>query len=95
MFRDNVHTEIPNVESPKNTENEFCCEICGRLFRKLEHLQAHREEHFQPTEYRCDICDKKFKREAQYNTHIQQHFNNDSPPNYHESADSLSSWYSE
>lgn len=54
-------------------QNEFKCDKCNRVFRKLNHLNIHRIRHLKEFPYKCDQCGKGFVIEKNYDCHILTH----------------------
>ncbi|KAJ8957204.1 hypothetical protein NQ318_007766 [Aromia moschata] len=60
-------------------QDEFKCEKCNRLFRKLNHLNTHRVKHLKEYPYKCDHCGKGFVIKSNYECHILTHTNSELP----------------
>lgn len=60
-------------------EDEFKCDNCERVFRKLNHLNTHRVKHLKEYPYKCDRCGKGFVIKKNYDCHMLTHTNNELP----------------
>jgi len=61
------------TEDPSKT---FVCDICGRRFRRQEHLKRHyRSLHTQEKPFECSECGKKFSRSDNLAQHARTHGN--------------------
>lgn len=47
--------------------------MCGRLFKRLEHLKRHVRTHTQERPYHCDLCNKSFSRSDNLAQHKRTH----------------------
>ena len=48
---------------------DYNCEICGKIFKRKEHLKRHRAIHLNQREHVCAMCDKAFNTSSQLSTH--------------------------
>ncbi|KAJ8909758.1 hypothetical protein NQ315_014444 [Exocentrus adspersus] len=67
-----------HVDNHRN-KDEFKCEKCDRVFRKLNHLNTHRVRHLKEYPYKCDQCGKGFVIKRNYECHMLTHTNNELP----------------
>lgn len=59
------------TEDPSKT---FVCELCGRRFRRQEHLKRHyRSLHTQEKPFECNECGKRFSRSDNLTQHARTH----------------------
>ena len=42
-----------------NTKS-FCCDQCGKGFKRAENLKVHKELHLEERKYKCELCDKSY-----------------------------------
>ena len=42
-------------------EGDFCCSVCGKVYKHAVSLKKHKETHENP--WKCDMCNKEFARE--------------------------------
>lgn len=60
--------------SPYATKSHSCpIPMCGRLFKRLEHLKRHVRTHTQERPYICTLCNKKFSRSDNLAQHRRTH----------------------
>ncbi|XP_005096526.1 transcription factor E4F1 isoform X2 [Aplysia californica] len=58
-----VHTE----------QRDFKCGECGKMFKRLAHVQQHLRVHYQDRSFRCSVCDKLFKSQNSLKVHMRTH----------------------
>lgn len=70
---DNLSTKPANNN---NSTKSYPCEICGRVFQRLQHKNRHViSVHTTLRPYKCSYCPKDFKRTE----HLKAHYNNHHP----------------
>jgi hypothetical protein len=57
----------------KQTNREFICEYCSKVFTKRYNLTSHFRTHSNNRPYKCGDCDLGFARESDYNRHMSKH----------------------
>ncbi|KAL5356429.1 hypothetical protein BJX96DRAFT_171605 [Aspergillus floccosus] len=67
----------PNASGANSTSNlrKFRCGVCGKAYRKLEHLTRHERTHANSKPFQCMQCDKAFGRQDVLNRHMKLHTN--------------------
>lgn len=61
-----VHSNIDNEEA-------FCCETCGKRFKRYDLLSDHRRGHSRKRPYECDQCGRMFSKPAYLKIHLRRH----------------------
>ena len=64
------HTESLHITYPR-----LECNLCGKLFKKTEVMEAHmkRDHQGNATPWECDLCGKGFTRKASLEEHVARH----------------------
>ncbi|CAH0553766.1 unnamed protein product [Brassicogethes aeneus] len=52
---------------------EYKCDKCSRVFKKINHLNVHRISHFKEFPYNCEVCRKGFVSKKNYEFHMLTH----------------------
>lgn len=73
-----VHEFRAHTEDHRNA-NEFKCDQCDRVFKRVNHLNTHRVKHLQEFPYRCEQCGKGFVIATNYECHMLTHTNGELP----------------
>ena len=65
---------LQNVEICQNTsENQYSCEICGKVFNQRVFLQQHLRVHTNYRPYECSMCMKRFSQRSILTRHEKSH----------------------
>lgn len=63
--------EVPRKRS--RTRKQVACEICGKIFRDVYHLNRHKLSHSGEKPYSCPVCGLRFKRKDRMSYHVRSH----------------------
>ncbi|XP_054852278.1 POZ-, AT hook-, and zinc finger-containing protein 1 isoform X3 [Eublepharis macularius] len=70
---------VPGLEDPEaprkrsRTRKQVACEICGKIFRDVYHLNRHKLSHSGEKPYSCPVCGLRFKRKDRMSYHVRSH----------------------
>ncbi|XP_053551184.1 myc-associated zinc finger protein isoform X2 [Bombina bombina] len=59
--------------SPKKVRKNHACEMCGKAFRDVYHLNRHKLSHSDEKPYSCHVCQQRFKRKDRMTYHVRSH----------------------
>lgn len=68
-----------HLDIHRHQTDEFNCDKCERVFRKLRDLNIHRLKHLEEYPYKCEHCGKGFVIKRNYDCHILTHTNDELP----------------
>ncbi|CAL4124793.1 unnamed protein product, partial [Meganyctiphanes norvegica] len=54
----------------------YPCDVCGKAFRRQDHLRDHKYIHSKDRPFKCDVCDKGFCQNRTLAMHKVQHHHN-------------------
>ncbi|XP_030073151.1 POZ-, AT hook-, and zinc finger-containing protein 1 isoform X1 [Microcaecilia unicolor] len=63
-------------ETPRKrnrTRKQVACELCGKIFRDVYHLNRHKLSHSGEKPYSCPVCGLRFKRKDRMSYHVRSH----------------------
>ncbi|XP_029475161.1 POZ-, AT hook-, and zinc finger-containing protein 1 isoform X2 [Rhinatrema bivittatum] len=63
-------------EAPRKrnrTRKQVACELCGKIFRDVYHLNRHKLSHSGEKPYSCPVCGLRFKRKDRMSYHVRSH----------------------
>lgn len=63
-------------EAPRKrnrTRKQVGCELCGKIFRDVYHLNRHKLSHSGEKPYSCPVCGLRFKRKDRMSYHVRSH----------------------
>uniref|UniRef100_A0A8C6UCA3 C2H2-type domain-containing protein n=1 Tax=Neogobius melanostomus TaxID=47308 RepID=A0A8C6UCA3_9GOBI len=66
------HHHIPK-KSPKPVKKNHGCDMCGKAFRDVYHLNRHKLSHSDEKPFECPICQQRFKRKDRMTYHVRSH----------------------
>ncbi|XP_062822994.1 POZ-, AT hook-, and zinc finger-containing protein 1-like isoform X2 [Anolis carolinensis] len=55
------------------TRKQVACEVCGKIFRDVYHLNRHKLSHSGEKPYSCPVCGLRFKRKDRMSYHVRSH----------------------
>ncbi|XP_063171787.1 POZ-, AT hook-, and zinc finger-containing protein 1 isoform X5 [Candoia aspera] len=70
---------MPGLDDPEaprkrsRTRKQVACEICGKIFRDVYHLNRHKLSHSGEKPYSCPVCGLRFKRKDRMSYHVRSH----------------------
>ncbi|XP_069508123.1 myc-associated zinc finger protein isoform X2 [Ambystoma mexicanum] len=64
---------VTTTASGKRIRKNHACEMCGKAFRDVYHLNRHKLSHSDEKPYECPICQQRFKRKDRMSYHVRSH----------------------
>uniref|UniRef100_A0A3P9HG03 POZ/BTB and AT hook containing zinc finger 1 n=1 Tax=Oryzias latipes TaxID=8090 RepID=A0A3P9HG03_ORYLA len=64
---------LDNGRKRERTRRHVGCEICGKVFRDVYHLNRHKLSHSGEKPYACPVCGLRFKRKDRMSYHVRSH----------------------
>ncbi|XP_018541281.1 POZ (BTB) and AT hook-containing zinc finger 1 isoform X2 [Lates calcarifer] len=64
---------LDNGRKRERTRRHVGCEICGKVFRDVYHLNRHKLSHSGEKPYACHVCGLRFKRKDRMSYHVRSH----------------------
>ncbi|XP_063767162.1 POZ (BTB) and AT hook-containing zinc finger 1 isoform X2 [Eleginops maclovinus] len=68
-----LHGGLDNGRKRERTRRHVGCEICGKVFRDVYHLNRHKLSHSGEKPYACHVCGLRFKRKDRMSYHVRSH----------------------
>ncbi|XP_078535879.1 vascular endothelial zinc finger 1 isoform X8 [Lissotriton helveticus] len=69
-----VMPPIPTPKKPsKPVKKNHPCEMCGKAFRDVYHLNRHKLSHSDEKPFECPVCNQRFKRKDRMTYHVRSH----------------------
>ncbi|XP_029007706.1 POZ (BTB) and AT hook-containing zinc finger 1 isoform X3 [Betta splendens] len=70
-----LHGGLPldNGRKRERTRRHVGCDICGKVFRDVYHLNRHKLSHSGEKPYACPVCGLRFKRKDRMSYHVRSH----------------------
>lgn len=66
-------TLVDNSRKRERTRRHVGCDICGKVFRDVYHLNRHKLSHSGEKPYACPVCGLRFKRKDRMSYHVRSH----------------------
>uniref|UniRef100_A0A3B3YLW7 POZ/BTB and AT hook containing zinc finger 1 n=1 Tax=Poecilia mexicana TaxID=48701 RepID=A0A3B3YLW7_9TELE len=64
---------LDNNRKRERTRRHVGCDICGKVFRDVYHLNRHKLSHSGEKPYACPVCGLRFKRKDRMSYHVRSH----------------------
>ncbi|XP_077150170.1 POZ-, AT hook-, and zinc finger-containing protein 1 isoform X2 [Ranitomeya variabilis] len=64
-------TETPRKRN--RARKQVACDLCGKIFRDVYHLNRHKLSHSGEKPYSCPVCGLRFKRKDRMSYHVRSH----------------------
>ncbi|XP_010879345.2 POZ-, AT hook-, and zinc finger-containing protein 1 isoform X2 [Esox lucius] len=68
-----LHGAVDNGRKRERTRRHVGCDICGKVFRDVYHLNRHKLSHSGEKPYACHVCGLRFKRKDRMSYHVRSH----------------------
>ncbi|XP_018117120.1 POZ-, AT hook-, and zinc finger-containing protein 1 isoform X4 [Xenopus laevis] len=66
--------EEPGMPRKRNrVRKQVSCDLCGKIFRDVYHLNRHKLSHSGEKPYSCPVCGLRFKRKDRMSYHVRSH----------------------
>ncbi|KAK6473245.1 vascular endothelial zinc finger 1-like isoform X1 [Huso huso] len=66
-------TGAPPKKPAKPVKKNHGCDMCGKAFRDVYHLNRHKLSHSDEKPFECPICQQRFKRKDRMTYHVRSH----------------------
>ncbi|XP_061558340.1 vascular endothelial zinc finger 1-like isoform X1 [Phycodurus eques] len=67
------HQQTVPKKPAKPVKKNHGCELCGKAFRDVYHLNRHKLSHSDEKPFECPICHQRFKRKDRMTYHVRSH----------------------
>ncbi|XP_004572540.1 vascular endothelial zinc finger 1b isoform X3 [Maylandia zebra] len=69
------HQQLQSIpkKPPKPVKKNHGCDMCGKAFRDVYHLNRHKLSHSDEKPFECPICQQRFKRKDRMTYHVRSH----------------------
>ncbi|KAJ3590224.1 hypothetical protein NHX12_008178 [Muraenolepis orangiensis] len=68
-----MHQPAVTKKPPKPVKKNHGCDMCGKAFRDVYHLNRHKLSHSDEKPFECPICQQRFKRKDRMTCHVRSH----------------------
>ncbi|KAF3841386.1 hypothetical protein F7725_007248 [Dissostichus mawsoni] len=69
----NMQQQNTPKKPAKPVKKNHGCEMCGKAFRDVYHLNRHKLSHSDEKPFECPICQQRFKRKDRMTYHVRSH----------------------
>nr|XP_057934517.1 vascular endothelial zinc finger 1-like [Doryrhamphus excisus] len=69
----NIQQQAVPKKPAKPVKKNHGCEMCGKAFRDVYHLNRHKLSHSDEKPFECPICHQRFKRKDRMTYHVRSH----------------------
>ncbi|KAE8634502.1 hypothetical protein XENTR_v10002331 [Xenopus tropicalis] len=74
MSENGLGQEEPGIPRKRNrVRKQVSCDLCGKIFRDVYHLNRHKLSHSGEKPYSCPVCGLRFKRKDRMSYHVRSH----------------------
>uniref|UniRef100_A0A8C4QXE7 Myc-associated zinc finger protein n=1 Tax=Eptatretus burgeri TaxID=7764 RepID=A0A8C4QXE7_EPTBU len=75
-----VGTNTVNTPCKPPPKKNHPCDVCGKAFRDIYHLNRHKLSHSDEKPFECPVCQQRFKRKDRMAFHVRSHEGNVAKP---------------
>ncbi|KAM9814034.1 POZ (BTB) and AT hook-containing zinc finger 1 isoform 2-T2 [Neosynchiropus ocellatus] len=73
LLENGAQLTLDNGRKRERTRRHVGCDICGKVFRDVYHLNRHKLSHSGEKPYACHVCGLRFKRKDRMSYHVRSH----------------------
>ncbi|KAG2465711.1 zinc finger and BTB domain-containing protein 49 [Polypterus senegalus] len=73
MRKGNSSVNTSDYSLPQVFQKQYCCEMCGKIFKHPSNLELHKRSHTGEKPFQCNICGKNFSQAGNLQTHLRRH----------------------
>ncbi|TNN35493.1 Zinc finger and BTB domain-containing protein 49 [Liparis tanakae] len=63
----------PESAQHMGTNKQYCCEVCGKIFKHPSNLELHKRSHTGEKPFQCNVCGRYFSQAGNLQTHLRRH----------------------
>lgn len=67
------HLKTVPEQPQQSGHKQYCCEVCGKVFKHPSNLELHRRSHTGEKPFQCNVCGKNFSQAGNLQTHLRRH----------------------
>ncbi|KAM8867267.1 POZ-, AT hook-, and zinc finger-containing protein 1 isoform 2-T2 [Synchiropus picturatus] len=73
LLENGAQLTLDNGRKRERTRRHVGCDVCGKVFRDVYHLNRHKLSHSGEKPYACHVCGLRFKRKDRMSYHVRSH----------------------
>ncbi|XP_074477180.1 zinc finger and BTB domain-containing protein 49 [Sebastes fasciatus] len=64
---------VPELPTGQTGNKQYCCELCGKIFKHPSNLELHKRSHTGEKPFQCNVCGRNFSQAGNLQTHLRRH----------------------